>query len=954
MPGGAMGSALRDLRKLVRGGTLGGLADGQLLARFAASNDGEAFEGLVARHGPMVMATCKAVLRHDQDVEDAFQTTFLILARKARSVRAGETLAGWLHRVAHRVAVEASLQAKQRRLGEASMALALAASQASRNPAEYDIRAIVHEAIGRLPERERIPVLLCDLEGLSYEQAAGRLGWSLPTLRCRLAKARRRLRERLSTRGPASAASGIAAAAREASAIVPEAWIRASVLAATCGTTSASVAALGRIILGSMFMTRLFVVAAVGLMAVAIGTLSVVASGAGGLEEPGPTPVAPRQADAPKVADAASKSSQEGRVVYRGRVLDPDGKPVEGASLYVATSARFGRSPETPPIRRAVTGADGRYAFDIAMADFDSTFSDVSWRNAPILALADGFGPAYAVGPEERDLRLARDDVPIEGRVIDLNGKPVAGARIDVIAIDLPKGADLAEWSASLKASTSASEARRDWLVTWDDPSVAELFPAVETRADGRFTLRGIGREHVAELKISGPTIETTWVCAVTRPFDPIRKNEFPGNSSPSFIPYCGPRFDHVAGPTQVVVGLVSDRVTRKPLPGVRVQGVSRNRSSGRNISTTTGPDGRYRLVGLPAARDPAIRVNVLIAFPPEGETYLPDAVRLEESRDLETITRDIFLNPCVWATGRVTDLKTGESVRATVDYAASEDNPYLKAMPDFGIALGSERHHTDKDGRYRLKVLPGRGIVAARADIDSFRFGVNHIVGMKRLTGGLETFRTRPLLVPKNYHVLVHGDPTAGPGSVQCDLQVDRGRVVLGRVVDPDGKPLPGCRISGLPDFYTRLDPHASADFRVLALGRDDTRVLLAVHKGKRLAGIAVIHPGDAGPISLRLAPWGTISGRLVDAGGQPRPDILMTSRGLYGKEVDPAAGFVPNDFIKVADDGRFKVDGLIPGLKYTFETRKGRKFDGYVLQDVSVKDSGTTELGDVKPGKD
>jgi DNA-directed RNA polymerase specialized sigma24 family protein len=111
----AMSGTLRHLRDLFHDGTAVGLGDGQLLARYAADRDEAAFAALVARHGPMVLATCRAVLRHEPDVEDAFQATFLVLARKARTVRAGEALGGWLHRVAYRVALEASVRARRRR-----------------------------------------------------------------------------------------------------------------------------------------------------------------------------------------------------------------------------------------------------------------------------------------------------------------------------------------------------------------------------------------------------------------------------------------------------------------------------------------------------------------------------------------------------------------------------------------------------------------------------------------------------------------------------------------------------------------------------------------------------------------------------------------------------------------------------------------------------------------------
>ena len=196
-----------------------GSADGQLLARYSGSKDEVAFEALVARHGPMVLATCRAVLKNEHDVEDAFQTTFLVLAKKARSIRGGDALGGWLHRVAYRAGVQASVEAKQRRRKEAeASAMAPLECVTSRVRDRPRLRPILHEEIDRLPEGQRLPVVLCDLEGLTYEQAAEQLRWTVPTLRCRLAKARQRLKGRLTRRGFAAPAVGARLAAKGASA----------------------------------------------------------------------------------------------------------------------------------------------------------------------------------------------------------------------------------------------------------------------------------------------------------------------------------------------------------------------------------------------------------------------------------------------------------------------------------------------------------------------------------------------------------------------------------------------------------------------------------------------------------------------------------------------------------------------------------------------------------------
>ena len=280
----AMRGTLRHLRDLFSDGTAVGFDDGQLLARYAAARDEPAFEALVARHGQMVLATCRAILHREHDVEDAFQATFLVLARKARSVRCGDALGGWLHRVAYRISVEASAEARRRRRREAEISTMTTAPRTPTTP-EPDVAAMVHEEVDRLPEKHRLPVVLCDLDGLTYEQAAGRLRWTVPTLRCRLATARQPLHGRLARRGiTAGAVAGfLAAQAAGAQAAVPAALARSAVAAAAGGATSATAAALSAGLIRSMAMTKLKIASAGVLTAITLATAGILrrASGPG-------------------------------------------------------------------------------------------------------------------------------------------------------------------------------------------------------------------------------------------------------------------------------------------------------------------------------------------------------------------------------------------------------------------------------------------------------------------------------------------------------------------------------------------------------------------------------------------------------------------------------------------------------------------------------------------------
>ena len=192
----------RSLRTLFHDGSLTSLTDGQLLERFAA-RDGEAaesaFAALVERHGPLVWRTCRDVLRDDHDAADAFQATFLVLVRKASSLWVRDSIGPWLHRVCLRTAVHAKKDRIRRRAAEQHAAeLAPAWSEPS---GADDVAQIVHQELDRLPERYRIPLVLCELEGRSHEEAARQLGCPVGTVKSRLARGRERLKNRLNRRG---------------------------------------------------------------------------------------------------------------------------------------------------------------------------------------------------------------------------------------------------------------------------------------------------------------------------------------------------------------------------------------------------------------------------------------------------------------------------------------------------------------------------------------------------------------------------------------------------------------------------------------------------------------------------------------------------------------------------------------------------------------------------------
>jgi RNA polymerase sigma factor (sigma-70 family) len=335
------------------------LPDGELVKRFAVLREEPAFVTLMHRHGPMVLGVCQSILREDQDAEDAFQATFLVLVRKARAIGKPASVASWLHGVALRLAMRVRAQAARRHAGE-RRAVPMPSGKADEEVVWRDLRPVLHEEVARLPERYRLPFVLCYLEGKTNEEVADFLGLPKGTVLSRLSRARARLRERLTRRGLALT-SGLFAgllAQNAASGAVPialaEGTLRAA-LAFTSGSTAmgsiaASVLAHANGMLRAALMAKLRLTAGITLAA------TLAATGAG---------VLVYQARTPGGAGSAPGGGPPGAVTReppRSNDLSPaqrgeDEKRIQG-TWVVATAEQRGRIIDVLKDRRLVFTGD--------------------------------------------------------------------------------------------------------------------------------------------------------------------------------------------------------------------------------------------------------------------------------------------------------------------------------------------------------------------------------------------------------------------------------------------------------------------------------------------------------------------------------------------------------------------------------------------------------------------
>jgi RNA polymerase sigma factor (sigma-70 family) len=268
------------------------LPDRQLLERFLLFREETAFELLVRRHGPLVLGVCRRVLGNDHDAEDAFQATFLLLARKAGAIQRRESVGSWLYGVAYHMAQKLRTQAARRRKNEGAAPI----SQLFQATAESELEAALDAELQRLPAKYRIPIILCYFEGMTHAEVAVELGWPVGTVAGRLSRAREMLRERLVHRGVAMTVAGLATAlgAQSASA-APLPLVQTTVqtaLAVTAGKAAAGVAsaqviALTEGMVRTMLLTKVQNVLAatlvIGLLSsgVGVGTYQVLAQDRG-------------------------------------------------------------------------------------------------------------------------------------------------------------------------------------------------------------------------------------------------------------------------------------------------------------------------------------------------------------------------------------------------------------------------------------------------------------------------------------------------------------------------------------------------------------------------------------------------------------------------------------------------------------------------------------------------
>ena len=809
------GGLLEEVRTLFDTGTTGGLTDGELLGRVAdwpGRDDlaGPAFAALVDRHGPMVFRVCRSILRDEHDAQDAFQATFLVLVRRARAVRRQESVGSWLHGVALRVATHARAElARRRRHERCAGERAATLDRSAEETLSPESAAIVHEELGRLPERYRAAVVLCYLEGQTCEAAAHRLGWPVGTVKSRMARGRERLRGRLIRRGLApdedhERGDLVRALPVTLTHNTVGALLRFASGRPIAGTASATSLSWAARTLRIMQMTRIARMSALLILGLTVAGAATVAIQD---QVPAQTIRAATAKKATQERETAKLAAPEKNVERLSvRVVDTTGHGVANVDVKVV---EFDKDPvgDGPGFRTTMyrTGADGRARVAVSPQFDRLTFmarpddQRLGWAG-----FAAGRSPQRATDDDPITLTLLPRNHQVEGSIVDARGKPIGGVQVRAILF-------------SHAANGGCSDNREEN----EEPSLASAV----TDKNGRFRVTSLPKDTTVMFEAYHPQfVGPSLSCKPEDQTIPVVTLEDAG----------------------VITGTVRDAVTGGPVARATI-GAQRIEHTERILRGNWGnafsdAQGNFTIAGLA----PGV-YNVLFMSSPRGRKFTARAVegvRVEVGEDARAEMRVIAGKR---VHGTAVERLTGKPLVRVPIFC------YSPSHPRSGAAC--QGTYTDEAGRFEHFVLPGQALVYI-AD--------PRPAGADREHSKIVTITEGSEVDP----VTLKGgeDPNPGPPpppdpTALCEIRVraitdvvdlpgqKADRTLTGRVLDGHGEVIVGVKVYHNGETFEEAATDRLGVFRLKGLPHGTPR--LGLRRNQNEHGTAVI-PAAAAEVDL------------------------------------------------------------------------------------------------------
>ncbi|MEM6779398.1 MAG: M56 family metallopeptidase [Planctomycetota bacterium] len=674
---------------------------------------------------------------------------------------------------------------------------------------------------------------------------------------------------------------------------------------------------------------------------------------------------------------------QVGTVSYSGRVETPEGQSVAGAKIFLAKTSYGGLSPA---ILREVGTSDDQGRFRVR---FDSEATQAirdrtSLWQTTLVAKAAGRGldwlplDVFVDNPEpseqrdrlqarmdrslgagrfaSRTLKLRRAEQPIRGRLFSSEGLPLPNVTVMVEDLQQPDMPLLLKsfedqskdgfYAAINATGVGVGDLGRDEFQT--------LIPSVQTDSNGVFELFGVGDDQLVSIAFASEYLQSQIVHALGRSMPSVRMphiSRYPDGAKDVFF---GRDFTHIVGRSVPVDGVIKDDDTGDPVPNVLVYVERLFREHGGadegqlrlntdHMRAVSDADGRFRITGMP----PGIG-HVFEAMPPKSEPYLMSAqditLRLDDGPAKEI---EIRVKKGIWIEGQVTDKQTGDPIRATVDHLALRKNPHRLDKLGLRQAWVPQRYWTNETGHYRVPALPGPGVLLVTSQTPKGypnAVGAESIDGYRSSTGYIPT---TPIGLPvSNWDLLKQIDPAADATSFTCDLALDAGVSIAGRVIQGDGQSISGFSVLGATANDPFWKPHTSNTFSIHGYDGDGPRQLFFKSKDEALVGNYRLEGEPPENVIVQLQPSVRVTGRLIENETElPAVDyeLYCERSSLFSKKY--ARTMFRIDKCRTNPEGRFEIRGLAAGLIYQMSASNPQHF-------VNDLNRFRIDLSDAKPG--
>lgn len=740
----------------------------------------------------------------------------------------------------------------------------------------------------------------------------------------------------------------------------------------------------------------------------------------------------PLRKQPPKANDA--KNAQGGRLrfvaeeakvaatlwKYSGNVVTPDGRPAAGAKIYLVFPV--GQSTPSTPFARnyaandspekssngwpelAITDAGGNFAFEASADHFGPEASEYEFENAMIVAAMEPFGFAHGLGydfettgalwskyqgffaevPQSvreffngfahargQPLRLLPDEIPLHGRIVDLNGQPVPKVDVSLTMVYFAKNESLVEWNEQVRRPNADSQVIwRSLMGSPIGPQTAAFVPSVRTDDQGYFLLRGVGQSRIAQLRVEGPGIESTEFLVRTAPGEIIRLK------SPS-VPYVmedtiifPAECTFAVGPSIPLTGVVRDARTHEPISHAAV-GYEIDVGFPRNAtwrSAATDSRGRFSLNGIPLAKSTSVQIicGGDVPYPP-----LQTSIELRGDEPTHEMTFDMPTG--VWAEGSVTDAKTGKGIQGRFEYQPDPANNHLPKS--FQLAEHQGLTPDSNTGRFRFPILRGKGYLAFRVfdRMTPRAISLTHPDGtfVEPRTDVVQTALT--VFIVSDYGLVTMVEVAADSDRFSFHPKLGSGLTRVVRVVDEAGGEAREFEWVGR-DLSAGWTYSSRGTIELLNYDPTKPRDVFVRDAERNLVGHAEVAGDSQEELVIPLGPGGMVRGRLVDADGQPLADMFVVQwhapiqtpgdlvRKTIGAPLPPNRNTPHESHFRTDRDGRFEIKALQPGLTYYLrafqpnrrvdpnDAERPRSVGGPLDCVIEVRAGETLDLGDVR----